>query len=56
MTQEAASLPRRLPQITGKEETMVAQKVASRVVAPDCMPTTVGTLGVSAVVLFGSGL
>lgn len=28
---------------------MVAHKVASRVVAPDCMPTTAGTLSVSAV-------
>lgn len=28
---------------------MVAQKVAFRVVAPDCMPKTAGTLGVSAV-------
>jgi hypothetical protein len=26
---------------------MVAHKVASRVVASDCMPTTAGTLGVS---------
>ena len=32
---------------------MVAHKVASRVVASDCMPTTVGALGVSTVSLFG---
>jgi hypothetical protein len=35
---------------------MVAQKVTSRVVASDYMPTTAGTLGVPAVVLFGTGL
>jgi len=32
---------------------MVAHKVASRVVASDCMPTTVGTLGVSTVSISG---
>jgi hypothetical protein len=35
---------------------MVAHKVASRVVASDCMPTTAGTLGVSAVSIFPEGL
>lgn len=34
---------------------MVAHKVASRVVASDCMPTTVGALGVSTVFYSGSG-
>jgi len=33
---------------------MVAQKVTSRVVASDCMPTTAGTLGVPAVFSFRS--
>jgi len=32
---------------------MVAQKVASRVVAVDCMPKTAGTLGVPAVFFSG---
>ena len=32
---------------------MVAQKVTSRVVVSDCMPTTAGTLGVSAVSFSG---
>ena len=35
---------------------MVAQKVASRVVASDYMPTTAGTLRVPAVFIFGMGL
>ena len=35
---------------------MVAQKVASRVVASDYMPTTAGTLGVPAVFIFAMGL
>ncbi len=34
---------------------MVAHKAASRVVASDCMPTTAGTLGVSAVSICGAG-
>jgi hypothetical protein len=56
MSQEAANLPRCLQKLKGKEETMVAQKVASRVVASDYMPTTAGTLGVPAVFIFGMGL
>jgi len=55
MTKEAATLPRRLYRLKGEEETMVAHKVTSRVVASDCMPTTAGTLCVSAVVLFRRG-
>jgi len=39
MSKEAATLPRRLYRLKGEEETMVAQKVTSRVVASDCMPT-----------------
>jgi len=35
---------------------MVAHKVASRVVASDCMPTTAGTLGVPAVFIFLQGV
>ena len=34
---------------------MVAHKVAFRVVASDCMPTTAGTLGVPAVFFSGVG-
>jgi hypothetical protein len=34
---------------------MVAHKVAFRVVAVDCMPKMAGTLGVSAVFIFGEG-
>ena len=35
---------------------MATQKVASRVVASDYMPTTAGTLGVPAVSFFGAGV
>ena len=43
------------PMNKGKEETMVAHKVALRVV-PDCMPTTAGALGVPAVFFSGGGI
>ncbi|PKO48719.1 MAG: hypothetical protein CVU31_04475 [Betaproteobacteria bacterium HGW-Betaproteobacteria-4] len=42
MSQEAANLPRCLQRLKGKEETMVAHKVASRVVASDYMPSLPG--------------
>ena len=55
MSQGGGELATPPPTNKGKEETMVAHKVTSRVVASDCMPTTAGTLGVSAVVFLGGG-
>jgi len=44
-----------LPMNKGKEETMVAHKVALRMVL-DCLPTTAGALGVPAVFFSGGGI
>jgi hypothetical protein len=50
----AAILPRGLITIRGKEETMVATKVATNVVGTRLHPQTAGTLGVPAVFIFSA--